>query len=108
MTFKKFLEIFKNLNAKIDDNEKHEKTHNNKTTKSKLRFFNENKDKILQIIDEIIQKNIEIRRIEDLEIYSERVSLTVDELYYQKLEELAEKYKMPISTLIRNIIFQLS
>ena len=76
--------------------------------KSKLRFFNENKDKILQIIDEIIQKNIEIRRIEDLEIYSERVSLTVDELYYQKLQELAEKYKMPISTLIRNIIFQIS
>jgi len=76
--------------------------------KSKLEFFNENKDKILQIIDEIIQKNIEIRRIEDLEIYSERVSLTVDELYYEKLEELAKKYKMPISTLIRNIIFQLS
>jgi hypothetical protein len=76
--------------------------------RSKVGVFEKNKYKILQIIDEIIQKNIEVKRVEDLEIYSERVSLTVDELYYQKLEELAKKYKMPISTLIRNIIFQIS
>jgi len=76
--------------------------------KSKLEIFNENKDKILQIVDEIIQKNIEVKRNENFEIYSERVSLTVNELYYEKLEELAKKYKMPISTLVRNIIFQLS
>jgi len=76
--------------------------------KSKLEIFNENKEKILQIVDEIIQKNIEIKRNENFEIYSERVSLTVNELYYEKLEELAKKYKMPISTLVRNIIFQLS
>ena len=76
--------------------------------KSKLEIFNENKDKILQIVDEILKENKEIRRIEDPEIYSERVSLTVNELYYEKLEELAKKYKMPISTLVRNIIFQLS
>lgn len=76
--------------------------------RSKVGIFEKYKDRIPKTVDEIIQKNIEIRRIEDFEIYDVRVSLTVDELYYQKLEELAKKYKMPVSTLIRNIIFQLS
>jgi len=76
--------------------------------RSKVGIFEKYKDKIPEIVDRILNENIQIRRIEDLEIYSERVSLTVDELYYQKLEELAKKYKMPISTLVRNIIFQIS
>ena len=76
--------------------------------RSKVGIFEKYKDKIPEIVDRILNENREIKRIEDLEIYSERVSLTIDELYYQKLEELAEKYKMPVSTLIRNIIFQIS
>jgi len=34
--------------------------------------------------------------------------LTVDELYYQKLEELSKKYKVKLSKLIRSIFFNLS
>ena len=76
--------------------------------KSKVEIFQKYKDKIPEIVDRILKESVEIKRIEDPEIYSERVSLTVDELYYQKLEELAKKYNMPISTLVRNIILQIS
>ena len=76
--------------------------------KSKIGIFNENKEKIPEIVDRILREDKEIKRNENFEIYSERVSLTVDIIYYEKPEELAKKYKMPISTLVRNIIFQLS
>jgi len=72
--------------------------------KSKLDIFRKNKDKIPQLIDMIFNENIPIQRIDDMEIYSERVSLPIDELYYEKLIELAKKYKMRISTLVRSIL----
>jgi len=70
-------------------------------------IFEKNKDKILQLIDKLFNENIQIQRIEDFNIYDTRIGLTVDELYYHKLEELAKKYKMKISTLIRTIFFSI-
>lgn len=68
-------------------------------------IFERDKDKIPQLIDRLFNENIQIQRIEDFNIYDVRVSLTVDELYYHKLEKLAKKYKMKISTLIRSLFF---
>jgi len=68
-------------------------------------IFDKNKDKIPHAIDIVFNENIPVQRIEDFNLYDERVYLTIDELYYQKLEELAKKYKMKISTLIRSIFF---
>ncbi len=70
-------------------------------------IFKRNKDKIPQAIDMIFNQNIPVEKIEDFNIYDERVTITVDELYYHKLEELAKKYKMKISTLLRNIFFSI-
>jgi len=67
-------------------------------------IFKRNKDKIPQAIDMIFNQNIPIKKIDYPEIYDERITITIDELYYQKLEELAKKYKMKISTLLRNIL----
>jgi len=67
--------------------------------------FKRNKDKIPQLIDIIFNENIPVKKIEDFNIYDERVSLTIDELYYEKIKELAKKYKMKISTLVRSIFF---
>jgi len=46
--------------------------------------------------------------MESREIYDERVFFTVDELYYQKLEELSRKYNIKIAKIIRSIFFQIS
>jgi hypothetical protein len=70
-------------------------------------IFVKYKDKIPELIDLVYSKNIPIQRIEDFDIYDERMTITIDKLYYEKLLELSQKYKMKISTLIRNILLNL-
>ncbi len=70
-------------------------------------IFVKYRDKIPELIDLVYSENIPIERIEDLDIYDERISITIDELYYEKLLELSQKYKMKITTLIRNILINL-
>ena len=70
-------------------------------------IFLKNRNKIPQLIDKIISENIPIQRIDDFDIYSERITITIDELHFEKLLELQKKYKMKIGTLIRNIVLNL-
>ncbi|ARQ96363.1 hypothetical protein CCL42_gp17 [Sulfolobus islandicus rod-shaped virus 8] len=69
--------------------------------------FYEKRELIKQEIDRILNSQREFKEIESNEIYDERVFFTIDELYYQKLKELANKYNMKISKLIRSIFFKL-
>ena len=70
-------------------------------------IFLKNRNKIPQLIDKIISENIPIQRIDDFDIYSERITITIDELHFEKLLELQKKYKMKTGTLIRNIVLNL-
>jgi len=70
-------------------------------------IFIKNKNQIPKLIDLVSSENIPIQRIEDFDIYDDRVTITIDELYYEKLLELSKKYKMKISTLLRNIVLNL-
>ena len=70
-------------------------------------IFIKNKNQIPKLIDLVSSENIPIQRIEDFDIYNERITITIDELYYEKLLELSKKYKMKISTLLRNIVLNL-
>ena len=71
-------------------------------------IFYEKRELIKQELDKIINQQKEFREIESRDVYDERVFFTVDELYYQKLEELAKKYNIKIAKIIRSIFFQLS
>ena len=70
-------------------------------------LFYEKRETIKQEIDRILNEEKEFKEIESKDVYDERVFFTVDELYYNKLVELAEKYNMKISKLIRSIFFKL-
>jgi len=70
-------------------------------------IFLKNRNKIPQLIDKVISENIPIQRIDDFDIYSERITITIDELHFEKLLELQKKYKMKTGTLIRNIVLNL-
>ena len=70
-------------------------------------IFYEKREKIKEEIDKILNHQEELKLIESTDNYDERVFFTVDELYYQKLEELAKKYNLKISKIIRSIFFQL-
>ncbi len=48
--------------------------------------FYEKRELIKQEIDKILNGEKEFREIESNEIYDERVFFTIDDLYYQKLE----------------------
>ena len=71
-------------------------------------FFYEKRELIKQEIDKIFNGEKTFQPKDTYDIYDERVFLTVDELYYQKLEELSKKYKVKLSKLIRSIFFNLS
>jgi len=71
-------------------------------------LFYEKRELIKQEIDRILNQQKDFREIESSEIYDERVFFTVDELYFQKLEELAKKYNIKIAKIIRSIFFQIS
>jgi hypothetical protein len=70
-------------------------------------IFVKNKNQIPKLIDLIYSEKIPIRKIEDFDIYDERITITIDKFYYEKLLELSKKYKMKISTLIRNLMLNL-
>ncbi len=70
-------------------------------------IFYEKRELIKQEIDKILNGEKELKIIESRDNYDERVFFTVDELYYQKLEELAKKYNLKISKIIRYIFFKL-
>ena len=70
-------------------------------------IFYEKREKIKEEIDKILNGEKELKIIESRDNYDERVFFTIDELYYQKLEELAKKYNLKISKIIRSIFFKL-
>jgi len=71
-------------------------------------LFYEKRELIKQEIDKILNSQSPFREIESSETYDERVFFTIDELYYQKLEELSRKYNIKIAKIIRSIFFQIS
>ena len=71
-------------------------------------LFYEKRELIKQEIDKILNSQSQFREIESRDVYDERVFFTVDELYYQKLEELSKKYNIKIAKIIRSIFFQIS
>ena len=71
-------------------------------------LFYQKRELIKQEIDRILNSQREFKEMESREIYDERVFFTVDELYYQKLEELSRKYNIKIAKIIRSIFFQIS
>ena len=71
-------------------------------------LFYEKRELIKQEIDRILNSQREFKEIESRDVYDERVFFTVDELYYQKLEELSRKYNIKIAKIIRSIFFQIS
>ena len=71
-------------------------------------IFYEQRELIKQEIDKILNQQKQFKPFEITYPYDERVSFVVDELYYQKLEELAKKYNIKIGSIIRSIFFQLS
>ncbi|ARQ96687.1 hypothetical protein [Sulfolobus islandicus rod-shaped virus 11] len=70
-------------------------------------LFYQKRELIKQEIDKILNSQSPFREIESKDIYDERVFFTVDELYYQKLEELSRKYNTKIAKIIRSIFFKL-
>jgi len=71
-------------------------------------LFYEKRELIKQEIDKIINQQKDFKETESRDVYDERVFFTVDELYYQKLEELSRKYNIKIAKIIRSIFFQIS
>ena len=71
-------------------------------------LFYQKRELIKQEIDRILNSQKPFKEFESSEIYDERVFFTIDELYYQKLEELSRKYNIKIAKIIRSIFFQLS
>ena len=58
-------------------------------------------------IDKILAGEKELRLIETKDNYDERVFFTVDDLYYEKLQELAKKYNLKPVKIIRSIFLNL-
>jgi len=71
-------------------------------------LFYQKRELIKQEIDRILNSQREFKEIESRDVYDERVFFTVDQLYYQKLEELSRKYNIKIAKIIRSIFFQIS
>jgi|ECHvirMinimDraft_2_1075157.scaffolds.fasta_scaffold19076_2 hypothetical protein len=71
-------------------------------------IFYEQRELIKQEIDKILNQQKQFKPFEITDPYDERVSFPIDELYYEKLEELAKKYNIKIGSIIRSIFFQLS
>jgi len=71
-------------------------------------LFYEKQDLIKQEIEKIINQQKPFKRIETTDPYDGTVSIPIDELYYEKLEELAKKYNIKVGSIIRSIFFELS
>lgn len=70
--------------------------------------FYKKREEIKKELDKIIQGEKELQFKEAEDLYAERVFFTVDLLYYEKLQELAKKYRKPISKIIRSVFLNLS
>ena len=70
-------------------------------------IFYEKREQIKQEIDKILNGEKEFKLIENLDNYDERVFFTIDDLYYEKLQKLAEKYNLKPVKIIRSIFLNL-
>jgi len=70
-------------------------------------IFYEKRELIKQEIDKLLNQQEEFRLIERPDVYDGKVFFTVDQLYYNKLEQLAKKYNTKISRLVRSLFFKL-
>ena len=70
-------------------------------------IFYEKRELIKQEIDKILNDQSTFNLIERQEIYDDKVFFTIDDLYYNKLEELARKYNTKIPRLVRSLFFKL-
>jgi hypothetical protein len=69
--------------------------------------FYEKRELIKLEIDKLINQQEEFKEIESTDVYDGKVFFTVDELYYDKLEQLAKKYNTKIPRLVRSLFFKL-
>jgi len=70
-------------------------------------LFYEKREQIKQEIDKILNEEKEFRIIESQDNYDERVFFTIDDLYYEKLQKLSEKYNIKPVKIIRSIFLNL-
>jgi len=70
-------------------------------------LFYEKREQIKQEIDKILNGEKEFRIIEIRDNYDERVFFTIDDLYYEKLQKLSEKYNLKPVKIIRSIFLNL-
>ena len=70
-------------------------------------IFYEKRELIKQEIDKILNEQSEFKLIERPDVYDGKVFFTVDQLYYDKLEQLARKYNTKIPRLVRSLFFKL-
>ena len=70
-------------------------------------IFYEKREQIKQEIDKILNGQSKFNLIEKQDVYDGKVFFTIDELYYDKLEKLAEKYNTKIPRLVRSLFFKL-
>jgi len=70
-------------------------------------LFYEKRELIKQEIDKILNGEKEFRIIESQDNYDERVFFTIDDLYYEKLQKLSEKYNIKPVKIIRSIFLNL-
>jgi len=69
--------------------------------------FYEKREQIKQEIDKILNGEKELKIIESRDNYDERVFFTIDDLYYDKLLKLSEKYNIKPVKIIRSLFFEL-
>ncbi len=70
-------------------------------------IFYEKRELIKQEIDKILNGEKELKIIESHDNYDERVFFTIDDLYYDKLLKLSEKYNIKPVKIIRSLFFEL-
>ena len=70
-------------------------------------LFYAKREEIKKEIDKILAGEKELRLIESQDNYDERVFFTVNDLYYEKLQELAKKYNLKPVKIIRSIFLNL-
>jgi hypothetical protein len=70
-------------------------------------IFYKKKQLVKEEIDNVINSEKPLKVIELQDIYDGRVFFTVDQIYYQKLEELAERYNISFPKVVRSLFFSI-
>jgi len=70
-------------------------------------IFYQKREEIKKEIDKILNGEKEFKPIEIMDNYDERVFFTIDDLYYEKLQKLSEKYNLKPVKIIRSIFLNL-